>query len=159
MYRLLPVLLVLSLVTACGPNVIYEKEYEIPGAEWSYADTLDFEVTIDDTLAIYNLFLDLEYSRSFPFENMYVQIHTRFPSGERYSEQVSLEMADEAGLPLGDCDSEGCELTIPLQTSAYFNQAGTYLFTLEQYSRRDPLPGVESLTLRVEETEERRGVD
>lgn len=152
-------LLFVILLHSCGPDTIYEKTYEISAGEWFYSDTLTYEVNIDDTLTIYNLYLDLEHSREYPFENMYVRIHTGFPSGERLSKQVSLELANEAGIWIGDCGSEVCEITIPIQMGAYFNQPGAYTFQLEQYMRRNPLPGVQSISLRIEEAEEKRMAD
>lgn len=155
-FRLTIFPVLLALLSSCGPDIIYEKDYELPEAGWSYADTLKFEVPINDTLSVYNLFLDLEHSREYPFENMYVRIHTTFPSSRRITQQVSLELAGEAGIWKGDCGSEVCQITIPIQTSAYFNQTGTYVFALEQYMRRNPLPGVQSIALRVEDTGEKR---
>ena len=146
----------LLLLSSCGPDIIYEKDYELPETGWSYADTLNFEVSIQDTLGVYNLFLDLTHSREYPFENMYVRIHTTFPSGRRITQQVSLELAGEAGIWKGDCGSEFCQIAIPIQTNAYFDQPGTYEFTLEQYMRRNPLPGVQSIAFRVEDTGEKR---
>jgi len=154
---LLAILLFVVLLSSCGSEAIYEKTSEISDGEWFYSDTLTYEVTIDDTLSIYNLYLDLEHSREYPFENMYVRIHTSFPSGESLSKQVSLELANEAGIWIGDCGGEVCNTTIPIQMGAYFNQTGTYSFKLEQYMRRNPLPGVNSITLRIEEAEEQKG--
>jgi len=141
----------------CNQNVVYEQEYEIGNTEWTYVDTLVYEVNITDTLAVYDLFLEIEHTRTFPFENMYIRIHTRFPQGQRLAETVSLELADETGIWMGDCDGDGCEIDIPIQQGAYFSQQGQYAFVIEQYMRRDPLPGVESITLRVKETGARRG--
>jgi gliding motility-associated lipoprotein GldH len=144
------------LLSSCGPDIIYEKNYDLPEEGWSYEDALNFEVPVEDTLEIYNLYLDLVHSRDYPFENMYVRIHTTFPSGRRTTEQVSLELAGEAGIWNGDCGREICRITIPIQTNAYFDQTGSYEFTLEQYMRRNPLPGVESIAFRMEDTGNRR---
>ena len=151
-------LLTLSLLfLGCNQNVVYEREYEIANTDWTYADTLTYTVDIADTLAVYDLFLEVEHTREYPFENMYISIHTQFPEGQRLTETVSLELADEAGIWMGDCDGEGCTIDIPIQQGAYFSQPGQYIFTIEQYMRRDPLPGVKSIAFRVEETGARSG--
>lgn len=153
---ILPLLFAL-LLPACKPEIVFEKHYEIPNGEWSYADTLDFKVNIRDTLAIYDLYLKLKHSRDYPFENMYVRIHTGFPDGQRLTEQVSLELAAGTGIWNGDCNRKGCRISIPIQEGAYFDQAGTYTFTLEQFTRRDTLPGVEEITFAIEDTGKSRG--
>ena len=146
----------ISLLSACGPAIVFEKEYVIPDGNWTYSNTLDFTGSITDTLAIYDLFLEVEHSLDYPFENMYIQIHTSFPDGQDLTEQVSLELADHIGIWQGDCGRESCVLTIPIQQQAYFNQAGDYRFLVEQYMRRDPLPGVNSISFRIEDTRARR---
>lgn len=147
---------ILLFLTACGPDYIAKKGYDLPETGWTYADTLNFPVFIPDTLRIYNLSLDIQHTRDFPFENLYVRIHTRFPDGHRLTRQVSLELADDAGLWQGDCGGRSCNITIPIQEGAYFNQTGEYLFTLEQYMRRDSLPGLERITFKVEDTGQNR---
>ncbi len=147
----LSLLAFLMLFSACGPNYVYQEEHTIPNSQWTYADTLDYAVRIDDTTTIYNLYLQLEHTTAYGFQNLYIRIHTRFPDGQRPVKVVSLELADKAGVWAGDCNSKRCTLRIPIQENAYFNKPGDYLFTIEQYMRQDSLPGVESLAFLVEE--------
>lgn len=158
MYKLcLSLLIGLSLIlTSCGPNYIFDQSYDISNDAWAYADTLNFEVDIEDSLKIYNLYLELEHSTDFYFHNLYVQIHTTFPSGKRISEKVSLELANKAGAWFGDCNEDWCTLNIPIQTGAYFNALGKHTITLEQYSRKENLGGVKSLAFRIEDTGQSR---
>ncbi len=156
MLRYIPLLVLLSFLTACGPNYVYESHLEVPDTGWTYQDSLVAQFTIEDSLTIYNLHLQLEHNEEFPFQNFYVQMHTQFPDGQRLSEMVSLELADKGGMWLGECGSGACTLDIPIQQGAYFNQIGEYQLTIEQYSRRDPLPGILSVHFALEETEDRR---
>lgn len=141
------------LLGSCGPSVLYQKSIEIPGENWLYADTLDYHFTVEDTTQIYNLYLTLWHNRDFPFQNAYVMVYTAFPDGQRISERLSLQMMDpETSTWLGDCGKESCRLELALQEGAFFEQAGEYSITLEQHSRRNPLPGVEKVELKIEET-------
>lgn len=151
----LPFVLLLFL-TACGPSYLYQETRDLPDVGWTYADSLSFDFTIDDTLSIYNLNVTVDHGTDYPYQNLYVRLHTRFPDGQRLTEQVSLELAGKAGNWLGDCDSEDCSLLIPIQTDAYFNQAGNYRLTIQQFMRRDTLAGVEAVTFGVEDTGKRR---
>ncbi|MEL7251084.1 MAG: gliding motility lipoprotein GldH [Bacteroidota bacterium] len=157
MLRFLPVLGLLSVLASCGPNFVHESALEIPETGWTYQDSLTAQFEIEDSLTIYNLHLLLEHDERFPFQNFYVQVHTKFPDGQRLSELVSLELANKVGRWLGECSSTTCQLDIPIQEGAYFNQIGEYQITIEQYSRRNPLPGVLEIGFAVEETKERRG--
>ena len=150
-------LLTAVLLQACGPNYLYQNEQDLGDGGWSYPDSLVSTFTITDTTAIYNLELTLDHEAQFSFQNVYVRIHTTFPSGERLSEEVSLEISDKLGVPYGKCSGGSCTLQIPIQQGAYFDQAGDYRITIEQFSRENPLPGVSRVAFAIEETGETRG--
>ena len=122
------------------------------GGEWSYADSLDFSFRIDDTLQLYDLWLEVEHAVDYPYQNLYTRIHTRFPSGQRLSEPLSLELADKVGRWYGDCSRNSCTLRIPIQQGAFFDQPGNYHITVEQYMRQDPVQGVRHVGFFVEIT-------
>ncbi|MFT5167172.1 MAG: gliding motility-associated lipoprotein GldH [Saprospiraceae bacterium] len=150
-------LLSMFFILGCGPDYILEETYEIKGSEWTYADTASFEVNILDSLRIYNLYIDVEHATDFSSQNMYVMIHTTFPSGERLSEKVSLEMANKAGVWYGDCNSEWCHFSVAIQQGAYFNAIGKHTFMIEQFMRVDPLQGIKNISFKIEDTRESRG--
>lgn len=137
------------LFTACQPRPVLNEKRTFPDRQWTNADTLDFEVAIQDTTQLYDLFLDVTHSPDFPNQNCYIKIYTRFPDGQRLGKLVSLELADKSGVWFGRCNKRSCRLAVPLQTRAYFNKPGDYLFTIEQYTRMDTLPGIQSLGMRI----------
>ncbi|NUQ26439.1 MAG: gliding motility lipoprotein GldH [Saprospiraceae bacterium] len=142
------VLAILAL-TACGPNYVIKESRDIAETGWAYKDTLDFAFEIADTTQLYDLEIVVEHTTNFPYQNMYTLISTRFPSGRRLQKQLSLELADKAGVWAGDCGSKDCTITIPIQQGAYFNEAGPYLITLEQFMRVNPLSGVKCISLQI----------
>jgi len=146
----------LPVLSACGPDYVYEKNYAIEEAAWAYTDTLQFQFEVEDTNTIYNLWLEVDHSTTFGNQNLYTQIHTQFPSGQRITELLSLELANQAGNWFGDCSGESCALRIPIQQGAYFDQAGRYHITLEQYMRRNPVEGIEAIAFRLENTGKQR---
>ncbi len=142
--------------SSCGPNYIYQKKHEFEADQWSYADTINFVVDIPDTLSIYNLYLEVKHSTDFSYQNLYANIYTQFPGGERLKELASLELSNNGGLWMGKCTSKYCTLNIPIQKGAYFNVPGKYTFTLEQFMRVNPIQGIKSFAFRVEDTGEER---
>lgn len=154
--RLLILLLGTVLVAACGKPTLVDRKTDIPESGWAYGDTLRWDFEVADTNAIYDLLLTIEHGTDFRYQNCYVQFHTLFPQGEVLTEQVSLELQTQVGQWLGDCGSSDCELTIPIQQNAFFNQPGKYAILMEQYMRQDSLPGIESFNLRIEDTGKRR---
>ena len=137
-------------LTACGPDFFYEKTYPIKGANWTYADQLDFSFEIEDTLQRFNLWLEVDHNIDYDFQNLYVQIQTRFPSGEQLQEPLSLELADKIGQWHGDCNNSYCSLRIPIQENAFFKQAGTYEIIIEQFMRKNPIRGIRNVGFSME---------
>ena len=156
-YSVLFFLAAFFFLASCSPGYDYEKQYELTGGYWAQDDTLDFAFSIEDTLAIYNLYLEVEHSASYGYQNLYTKIYTQFPSGERIEELLSLELADKAGVWLGACNSKSCILKIPIQEGAFFNQAGEFAVTVEQYMRVNPVEGILGMGFLLEDTGQKRG--
>jgi len=83
-------------------------------------------------------------------------VHTYYPSGKSRTQRLSLELASSAGIFQGRCSGDLCTLQIPIQRNIYFEQPGTYQLVLEQFMRRNPVEGIASIALQVEDTGEDR---
>ncbi len=151
MSRILPILLVLFslLIAACGPDYIQEERRALPGgmaAGWAHADSIVWEIPIEDTSIVYDLSLRVEHSAEFPFENLYVNIGTFFPDDGYTSQPLSIPLADTYGGWLGDCSRGWCTREIPIQQRAFFDRTGLYKISVAQFMRQDTMPGVRALT-------------
>lgn len=136
---------------ACGPDYVYRQVQEIPGAgQWAYTDTLNFNFTITDTVARYNFYLDFEHSDTFPFQNVYLKLYTRFPDGHRLMKIRSFDFFDNQGAAVDKCSGNRCNLRAVLQENAFFKATGDYVLTVAQHTRRESLPGVISVGLALE---------
>ena len=136
-------------ILSCGPNYVFDQTETIDENGWSYLDTLDFQVNILDTLKMYDLFLSINHSTEFSNQNLYINIFTQFPDKNRLKKRVSIDLANKAGQWYGNCNSEDCEYLVPIQQNTYFNQTGIYTFTIEQFTRTNPLPGINKVGLKV----------
>jgi gliding motility-associated lipoprotein GldH len=145
-------LLSILFFTACGPDIIFEKTDELPEAGWDYDQSLSYEFEVKDTSQLYRLELLVKHAVDFPRQNMYVKLYTTFPDGRELEEMVSLELANKAGVWFGDCGKEWCDLIIPIQLEAYFDQPGPYQLRVEQYTRMNPLEGIQQFAFRVIDT-------
>lgn len=144
-----------AMASSCGPRYALQESKDIEGV-WTYADSAVFEMDLTDTSKLYAIAIALQHTTDYAFQNLYLRIHTQFPSGERLSQPISLELAGKAGNWLGKCRGEGCKIVIPIQENAFFNATGTHRFVLEQYMRSDSLPGIRSIGLHIYETGPRK---
>lgn len=156
MKQLLFLILVLSsLLSACGPNYYYQSSKDIPDGIWRYKDTLDFSFPIDDTAALYRIYVDFGHSDTFPNQNLYMKISTLFPDGKRVSKPYSFDFFNAQGASNGACSGHRCSLQAVLQENAVFRQQGKYVLTFEQFMRKDAVPGIRSVGLTLEKTKQK----
>jgi len=144
------------LLQSCSQSFIYEKDISLTQNTWAYDNQLDFPFEVTDTKALQNLYLDITHSTEFKTQNLYVKFHTKSPSGKLVSDMVSLELAEKNGVWFGNCGGDWCDLRIPIQNNAYFDETGIYTLSIEQYTRTEALKGIKSIGFRVEKTEQTR---
>lgn len=144
-------------LAACGRETLLDQSRELPAAGWSATDTLDFQFEVTDTLAVYDILVDLAHATTYPNQNVYVKVLTEFPNGAKLDQTLSLELANRAGRWFGDCDAESCDFEVAIQRSAFFNQTGQHRIRVLPYMRRDPVEHVRNFGVRIEATGERRG--
>lgn len=152
--RIIVVAGMLLSAAACQPLKMdtYEKNLDIPGHEWSYAYKPVFEVTVQpqDTAYVYNIYVNVRHKDSYPFSNIWLQVHTQFPGEKPVTQRVELPLADNSGKWLGSGLDGIYEHRIPIQQKAIMNKPGTYKFTFEQNMRQNPLPDIMNVGLRIE---------
>lgn len=135
----------------CNGNAVFKKTIDFPGGSWDYANPANFEFDIADTTKTYRIALEVEHAGDYRYQNLYVQIRTKLADGEVKSQLVSLELAAQSGIWNGECSGNTCVLEIPIQPKAKFKTPGHYAISVEQYMRENPMHGVRSLGLKIDE--------
>lgn len=141
-----------QLLISCGQSYIFEKKVDLEKGEWQYENKLDYTFEIIDTTKVYNLLLEVGHSKEYAFQNCYFKIYTQFPTGEKTDQVLSVDLSDGIGQWQGDCSSNSCTILVDLQKKAFFSTVGKHTITLEQYMRKNPLKGIESLAIKLEDT-------
>ena len=145
------------LLTACGKEkIIFEKEYPIPNSAWTYADTLNFAFDIVDTMALYDIVVHIKHRSDYGFQNLYTRISTKFPTGDRRSQTLNFDLADNTGKWNGEGSGKTRSYSVDIQQNAFFNQAGKHIITLEQFMRTEALASIESVSLRIVDKQAKR---
>jgi gliding motility-associated lipoprotein GldH len=135
----------LLALAACGPQYLYHEQKTLAADGWAYADTLNFTFSVPDTARRYDLLLEIVHADTFSTQNVYLQLHTRFPAGKRLQKIKSFDLFDAQGRSNGTCSGQRCTLQAVLQENTYFNQPGEYVLTIGQHSRQEHLRGLHSI--------------
>jgi gliding motility-associated lipoprotein GldH len=138
------------LFQSCDPGRVYEKNIRIPDGIWSEDNIIQFEVPVEDTLSLHNLYVNVRNTSLYPTSNLHLFIKTTAPSGHAVIDTFEVILADSRGRWLGSGLGDIWDLQQPYKSNVRFAQEGNYLFEYEQAMRVKQLPFVLDVGLRVE---------
>lgn len=139
-------------LTACQTNMVFDDNEEIKNYVWDSKIKPSFSFEIKDTTVLYNIYINVRHVDYYMFSNIWLNVEAVFPDGSRQIKRVEIPLADESGKWYGEGLGDIWDYRYMIQQGAYFNKTGKYTFTLEHLMRKDPLPGIMSVGLRVENT-------
>jgi gliding motility-associated lipoprotein GldH len=136
-------------LAACTTVDLYEKNINIPGFSWSSSFKPQFNFTIKDTSADYELFLVLRHNEKYNYNNIWINLYSQPPGDSMHKAPFELTLATNEKGWLGSGTDDVYEHRIPLTPKQHL-KAGDYHFSVEQIMRDEPLQNVMSVGLRLE---------
>lgn len=146
-YIFLFAFLVIGL-TSCSDRPVISISQSING-DWNYDSPLIYSLDIQSDDTVYDLILELTYSTDFNYQNIYVNIETQYPNGEKVDDVISINLTDGAGTFLGNCNNKECDIEILLQEKFKFKDIGTHIISISQHSRKENIPGISEGKLKL----------
>ena len=143
-------LFLICFATSCKQVNLYERIQNIPKAEWrgDFKPTFSFE--IQDTSALYNLYVTIRHTNTYPFNNIWLLASIQLPGDTVREQKLDLPLAGTdkwLGIGMDDIYEHRIVLTTrPIP----FKRTGTAVFSLQNIMRQDPLPGIMQVGIRVE---------
>ena len=155
-YALLSCLLLLFALSSCDKNRIFEKNKDFKDNTWAIADIQEFKFEIKDTAPKYAIYFNIRNAIFYEYYNLYLKHTLIGPDGKEISTNLHelFLMDKKTGEPLGDGAGDIFDHQVLALKNQTFTQPGTYTIKLQQYMRRDPLPGIMAVGVRVEKQEQ-----
>lgn len=132
-------LLILTISLVSCDNTVYENYYSIENESWNSDSLKSFDFEIMDTLATYNLSLNIRHSTDYEYQNLFV-----FVSGE-VNDTIELILADKNGKWKGSGISDVREFIHSLKKDRTFSKKGKYSINIEQAMRYGASEKIQSL--------------
>ena len=145
----LVLVLLASTLMACEKGRVYER-FAAVGPAWAWEDAQSFRVEVNDTAALYNLFVNIRHDADYGYLNCWLQIRTITPSGDTSTNRLNVPLAEKDGTWLGECALETCTQRELIGDRHRFPEPGIYVFELAQDMRENPLPGLRDVGIRIE---------
>ncbi len=139
------------VLPACNePGTLLDQSTEISNHNWFYSNKIKTEVKITDTSVPYNLYFNLRHSADYRYSNIFVLVHETSPDHQTKTIRYEFKLANPDGEWLGNGSGNLYNYRLALKTNYRFPVKGTYVFTIEQNMRDNPLKEVADVGLRVE---------
>lgn len=140
---------------ACETDRLYEKNLEFSGRIWHIDSIPEFQFTIPNDTQQYNVMLNVRNTLSYPYQNLYIQYYLEDTVDQRFqSGLTNHQLFDpKTGEPFGDGGvGDIFDHSFILLENYRFPEEGTYRIRLQQYMRRDSLPEIIAVGIRVDES-------
>ena len=144
------------VLSSCTDDTVYDEYKNIKNNSWDYADSIKFEVAIEDTSEHYNLYVNLRHNFYFDWRNIWVKVITIYPNNKTEISSVNLPLSEADGKWFGKNSGDICNVRIGIQQNAVFPQKGNYKFIILQDMRQNPLPKIIDVGLRVEKYRDKK---
>ncbi|MCU0354816.1 MAG: gliding motility lipoprotein GldH [Cytophagales bacterium] len=137
---------------ACDPDRVYEQYHDIPKNQWYIDSVQRFTFEIADPAVPYNIHYNIRNAVSYPYYNLFVTYYLTDGAGKQLSSRLQeLTLMDaQTGKPLGDGLGDIFDHQVISLPNYRFPAKGKYTFAIRQYMRKDPLPDIMSVGIRVE---------
>jgi len=147
-FKLSVFILTFGGIVSCSQKEVFFDYYTFANAEWNRDNPAVFNVNITNNSKPYDVSLEIRNNDDYPFSNIWLFIDYQTPGGNLRTDTVGADLADIYGKWYGKGLSL-YNLSIPYETSVLFPDTGTYVYTIHQGMRENPLKGISDIGLKV----------
>jgi gliding motility-associated lipoprotein GldH len=151
--KVIVTILISGLLTGCLPSPFYQKQEAIPNNAWNFAFRPVFKFDITDSTAKYYPYIIIQHSQAYSYSNLWLWLYIKTPGDSLIKkERLNLTLAAPDGRWLGRGLGAIYEerIAINLGESVKLKKPGTYEIMLEQNMRKNPLPEILHIGMRVQ---------
>jgi len=149
------VLGLLFAISACDPFMEYDEYAKTEGGQWKWSDKKFFKVEMNDSLRLFNIFINIRHTTDYPKSNLFVFLTTTSPVGNTRRDTLEIFIADDRGKWLGNGFGDIKLVSREYRKAVRFPFNGIYSFEVEQGMRIPEIP-VTDVGIRIEEYRELR---
>lgn len=149
MKKYLAFLTVCCLVFACTNTAYFEENTVIANRKWDYNQTPTFQVKIDDSLAKYDIYINLRHTNLYDYSNIFVLLHGKGKGLADTTLRKEIKLAELDGKWLGNSSGSLYEIQQLVKQGYSFPDTGIYTFAIEQNMRVNPLLEVTDVGIKI----------
>ncbi|MEI7502126.1 MAG: gliding motility lipoprotein GldH, partial [Paludibacter sp.] len=109
-----------------------------------------FDIPITDTLATYNVYVNIRNIGDYPYQNLWFFLNKKSPDSVLIKDSIECYLADNRGKWLGKGVGSIFEMPVLYQQKVHFKNAGNYQYKIVHGMRDTILVGINDIGMRVE---------
>jgi gliding motility-associated lipoprotein GldH len=153
MRNLIVIALSVILFSACNSGVLIDDRVDIPDHGWQKDNAASFEVKVDDSLALWDVYLNVRNDSEYRWRNAYFFLQTQFPNQQYSRDTLEIQLADHRGKWLGNGVGSLKDNQILLRRGIRFPEKGIYNFEIFHAMRVDTLHGIHDIGIQIKKSQ------
>ncbi|GAA5221813.1 gliding motility lipoprotein GldH [Membranihabitans marinus] len=143
--------LIMSLCS-CNQDIIADHTWELSPDHWHHSHVLEDSWNLTDSSKYYRLYLNLDHSNEFAYQNLYLKLQLESPQSQIIDETTSIQLMDVRTTQwIGEQKgSELIHLKTTIRDSLLLKDDGQYHIVIGQYSRDSLLQGIDRIGFELE---------
>jgi len=136
-------------MVACDSSEVFEENLRIKNSAWERKEKAFFEFEIKDSSATYDLYLNFRHGGDYPYQNIYLFIESKSPSGKIAKDTAQMILANNKGHWMGKGIGDIFDYQFRFKQGLLFPENGKYYFEIEQAMREETLNNVTDIGIAV----------
>ena len=150
MNRYFCIFIISLFAVACTSNDVYFQYKSITTKGWSKDSIYSFDIPISDTIALYNVYVNIRNRGEYPYQNLWLFLSKTTPDKIQSKDSIECYLADQRGKWLGSGIGSIMEMPVLYQQNVRFKSKGTYHYKIVHGMRDSILTGINDIGMRVE---------
>lgn len=138
------------MLQSCDKRVYYAVEHDVDESGWNMNDMLKYDVNVEDTMQIFDFYIDVRNSVRYTKANTFFFINTTFPDGSVAYDTLECPLADVQGNWYGKRTGRYVDSRFVFRRHVIFPHSGNYHFEIGHGMRDTNVVGLKSVGLRIE---------
>jgi gliding motility-associated lipoprotein GldH len=138
------------ILSCTSKNKVFEKFEKFNNYDWNMDKVISFDVAIEDTSAIYNVYIPVRHTDNYPYDGLLINLTYSSPNGEQHTKNYKLNFRSTDGKFIGEGSGDIWDENSIIMKNAKFNAKGNYKFEIINNMQTTPTQGIMELGLKIE---------
>jgi len=135
---------------SCNENVILNQNLKIQSSNWDRNEKATFSFEVEDSLALYDIYLNLRHGGNYAYKNIYFFIETYSPDEKYAKDTAQMILANSKGRFMGKGIGDIFDYQFKFKEGVRFPNGGEYRIEIEQAMRENVLADITDIGVKIE---------